>query len=94
MTLTNIVAEFYGGELRGNLVSRFNDDRSADLAFHLETKHTELTELDVRHLGKKIRVERPLGRGAGHHRQLEGLEELERVVQRDSEGGIPVGVFR
>ena len=45
VTLTNIVAEFYGGELRGNLLSRFNDDRSTDLAFHLETKKTELTGL-------------------------------------------------
>ena len=53
MTLTNIVAEFYGGELRGNLVSRFNDDRSADLAFHLDTKQTELTDFMSDILGKK-----------------------------------------
>ena len=53
LTLTNIVAEFYGGELRGNLVSRFNDDSSADLAFHIDTKRTELTDLMSDILGKK-----------------------------------------
>ena len=53
VTLTNIVAEFYGGELHGNLVSRFNDDRSADLAFHIETKRTELTGLMSDILKKK-----------------------------------------
>ena len=53
LTLTNIVAEFYGGELRGNLVSRFNDDRSAELAFHIDTKRTELTDFMSDILGKK-----------------------------------------
>ena len=53
VTLTNIVAEFYGGELRGNLSAKLNEDRSADLAFHLETKHTELTELMSDILEKK-----------------------------------------
>ncbi|MDP7051372.1 MAG: AsmA-like C-terminal region-containing protein [Verrucomicrobiota bacterium] len=53
MTLTNIVAEFYGGELRGDLVSRFKEDRSAELAFHLDTKRTELTGLMSDILGKK-----------------------------------------
>ncbi len=52
MTLTNIVAEFYGGELRGNLVSRFNTDRSASLVFHLDTKRTEVTGLMSDILGK------------------------------------------
>ena len=57
VTLTNIVAEFYGGELHGNLVSRFNDDRSANLAFHLETKQTELTGLmsDIMEKKSKLR---------------------------------------
>jgi len=53
VTLTNIVAEFYGGELRGNLSAKLNEDRSADLAFHLETKHTELTGLMSDILEKK-----------------------------------------
>ena len=53
VTLTNIVAEFYGGELRGNLSAKLNEDRSADLAFHLETKHTELTGLMSDILKKK-----------------------------------------
>jgi len=53
MTLTNIVAEFYGGELRGNLMSDFKEDRSADLVFHLETKGTELTGLMSDILKKK-----------------------------------------
>ena len=53
MTLTNIVAEFYGGELRGDLVSVFKEDRSADLVFHLETKGTELTGLMSDILEKK-----------------------------------------
>ena len=53
LTLTNIVAEFYGGELRGNLVSRFKEDRSADLAFHLDTKQTELSDFMSDILGKK-----------------------------------------
>ena len=53
VTLTNIVAEFYGGELRGNLVSKFKEDRSAELAFHLNTKRTELTGLMSDILGKK-----------------------------------------
>ena len=56
VTLTNIVAEFYGGELHGNLVSRFNDDRSADLAFHLETKQTELTGLMSDIMEKKSKL--------------------------------------
>jgi len=56
VTLTNIVAEFYGGELHGNLVSRFNDDRSADLAFHLETKQTELTGLMSDIMKKKSKL--------------------------------------
>ena len=51
--LTNIVAEFYGGELRGNLSAKLNEDRSADLALHLETKHTELTGLMSDILEKK-----------------------------------------
>ena len=53
VTLTNIVAEFYGGELRGNLSAKLNEDRSADLAFHLETKDTELTGLMSDILKKK-----------------------------------------
>ena len=53
VTLTNIVAEFYGGELRGNLSAKLNENRSADLAFHLETKHTELTGLMSDILKKK-----------------------------------------
>jgi hypothetical protein len=53
MTLTNIVAEFYGGELRGNLSAKLNENRSADLAFHLETKDTELTGLMSDILKKK-----------------------------------------
>ena len=52
MALTNIVAEFYGGELRGNLVSRFNADRSAALAFRLDTQRTEVTGLMSDILGK------------------------------------------
>ena len=56
VTLTNIVAEFYGGKLHGNLVSRFNDDRSADLAFHLETKQTELTGLMSDIMEKKSKL--------------------------------------
>ena len=56
VTLTNIVAEFYGGELRGNLSAKLNEDRSADLAFHLETKHTELTELMSDILEKKTEL--------------------------------------
>jgi len=56
VTLTNIVAEFYGGELRGNLVSRFNDDRSVDLAFHLGTKQTELTGLMSDIIKKKSKL--------------------------------------
>ena len=54
--LTNIVAEFYGGELRGNLSAKLNEDRSADLAFHLETKHTELTGLMSDILEKKSKL--------------------------------------
>jgi len=53
LMLTNIVAEFYGGKLRGNLVSRFHDDRSVDLQFHLDTKRTELTDFMSDILGKK-----------------------------------------
>ena len=53
VTLTNIVAEFYGGELRGNLSAKLNEDRSADLAYHLETKQTELTGLMSDILKKK-----------------------------------------
>ena len=53
MTLTNIVAEFYGGELRGNLSAKLKENRSADLAFHLETKDTELTGLMSDILKKK-----------------------------------------
>ena len=53
VTLTNIVAEFYGGELRGNLSAKLNENRSADLAFHLETKDTELTGLMSDILKKK-----------------------------------------
>ena len=56
VTLTNIVAEFYGGELRGNLVSQFNDARSADLAFHLETKQVELNGLMSDILKKKSKL--------------------------------------
>ncbi len=56
VTLTNIVAEFYGGELRGNLSSRFNDDRSADLVFHLEAKKTELTGLISDMMEKKSKL--------------------------------------
>ena len=52
MVLTNIVAEFYGGEMRGNLVSRFNLDRTAELAFDLDTQQTELTGLMTDILGK------------------------------------------
>jgi len=52
MTLTNIVAEFYGGELRGNLVSRFDADRSAALQFRLDTKRTEVAGLMSDILGK------------------------------------------
>ncbi len=56
VTLTNIVAEFYGGELRGNLSAKLNEDRSADLAFHLETKQTELTGLMSDIMEKKSKL--------------------------------------
>lgn len=66
MMLTNVVSEFYGGELRGDLFADFDESRSAEIDFHLETKQTELTGFmsDV------------LGRDSGLSGQVDGVLDI------------------
>ena len=72
LTLTNVVSEFYGGELRGDLFAEFDENRSAEIDFHLETKQTELTGFmsDV------------LGRDSGLSGQVDGVLDI-RAISND-----------
>ena len=69
LMLTNVVSEFYGGELRGNLFADFDENRSATIDFHLETKQTELTGFmsDV------------LGRDSGLSGQVDGVLDIKAI---------------
>lgn len=69
LTLTNVISEFYGGELRGNLFADFDENRSAEIDFHLETKQTELTGFmsDV------------LGRDSGLSGQVDGVLDIKAI---------------
>ena len=62
-----MVSEFYGGELRGNLFADFDENRSAEIDFHLEIKQTELTGFmsDV------------LGRDSGLSGQVDGVLDIQ-----------------
>ena len=66
-----MVSEFYGGELRGNLFADFDENRSAEIDFHLETKQMELTGFmsDV------------LGRDSGLSGQVDGV--LDTAISND-----------
>ena len=69
LMLTNVVSEFYGGELRGDLFATFDENRSAEIDFHLETKQTELTGFmsDV------------LGRDSGLSGQVDGVLDIKAI---------------
>ena len=62
ITLTNVVSEFYGGDLNGNLFAKFNDKKSSEIDFHLQAKQMGLNEFmsDV------------LGRDSGLSGEMEG----------------------
>ena len=69
ITLTNVVSEFYGGELIGNFFSRFNDKQSSEIDFHLHAKEMELTGFmsDV------------LGRDSGLSGQIDGNLDIKAL---------------
>ena len=66
ITLTNVVSEFYGGELNGDLFAKFNSKQSSEIDFHLQTKQTNLTGFmsDV------------LGRDSGLSGQIDGVLDI------------------
>ena len=69
ITLTNVVSEFYGGNLNGDLFAKFNDKKSSEINFHLQTKQMGLTGFmsDV------------LGRDSGLSGQLDGLLKIKAL---------------
>ena len=69
ITLTNVVSEFYGGELNGDFFSDFKDKQSSEIDFQLHAKEMELTGFmsDV------------LGRDSGLSGQIDGNLDIKAL---------------
>ncbi len=69
ITLTNVVSEFYGGDLNGDLFAKFNDKQSSEIDFHLQVKQMGLTGFmsDI------------LGRDSGLSGQMDGVLDIKAI---------------
>ena len=69
ITLTNVISEFYGGELSGDLFAKFNNKQSSEIDFNLQAKQMGLTGFmsDI------------LGRDSGLRGELDGVLDIKAI---------------